>query len=77
MASPLQDATLGQASATTTGPRRRRGLKPVPTLAACLLLALLAWRHAVPDASPWLDIAAIAAAWAFLAAAKKYYARRD
>ena len=76
MAASLQQSSLEQAPSTTTAPRRRLSARPVPILAACLLLGLLAWRHLVPGATPWLDIAAIAAAWAFLVAAKRVYARR-
>ena len=77
MRAPLTEAVAGKAPSMPTGRRRHPGPKPVPALAACLLLGLLAWRHLVPGASPWLDIAAIAAGWAFLAAAKTYFARRD
>lgn len=48
------------------GPRRPSRLGLV--LAACLLIGLLLWRHVIPDATPWLDVAALTAAWAFLLA---------
>jgi hypothetical protein len=60
--------------AAAPGPRRPSRLGLV--LAACLLLGLLAWRRAIPDASPWLDIAALAAAWAFLLAVRTLLQKR-
>jgi hypothetical protein len=52
------------APADTRGPKRpsRLGL----ALAGCLLAGLFLWRQAVPDATPWLDLAALTAAWVFL-----------
>ena len=50
----------------TTGPRPRRPSCLGITLAGCLLAALLLWRQAMPDATPWLDLAALTAAWVFL-----------
>jgi len=35
-------------------------------LAFCLLLGLLFWRLAIPNASPWLDILVLSAAGVFL-----------
>jgi hypothetical protein len=48
----------------TTGPGRPSRLGIV--LAGCLLAGLFLWRQAVPDATPWLDLAALTAAWVFL-----------
>lgn len=82
MAAPKHELTIkSQTSAeaepsraSARGPRRpsRLGL----ALACCLLIALYLWRRAIPDASPWLDIAALAAAWAFLLAVRAYLQRR-
>lgn len=49
-----------------TGPGPRRPSRLGVSLAACLLAGLLLWRQAVPDATPWLDLAALTAAWVFL-----------
>jgi hypothetical protein len=76
MATPAQGASISTPSGEATapadaasgGPKRpsRLGL----TLAGCLLAGLLLWRQAVPDASPWLDLAALTAAWLFLLAVR-------
>ena len=45
-------------------------------LTACLLGGLLLWRHAVPGATPWLDIVLLAAVWALLLAVRTYLQRK-
>jgi len=62
------------ARAAAPGPRRPSRLGFV--LAACLLIGLYVWRQAVPGASPWLDIAALTAAWAFLLGVRAWLKRR-
>lgn len=47
-------------------PRPRRPSRLGLALAGCLLAGLLLWRQAVPDATPWLDLVALTAAWVFL-----------
>jgi len=61
------------ARSTSPGPGRPSRLGFV--LAACLLLGLYLWRRAVPGASPWLDIAALTAVWAFLLAVRAWVKR--
>jgi len=50
-----------------TTSRRPLRLSPLGLfLAFCLLVGLLFWRLAIPDASPWLDILLLTAAGVFL-----------
>lgn len=47
--------------------RRPRSLSPLGLiLTFCLLVGLLFWRLAIPNASPWLDILLLTAAGVFL-----------
>jgi hypothetical protein len=50
-------------------PTSRRPRSPSPLglfLTFCLLVGLLFWRLAIPNASPWLDILLLTAAGVFL-----------
>jgi len=50
-----------------TSSRRPRSPSPLGLfLTVCLLVGLLFWRLAIPDASPWLDILLLTAAGVFL-----------
>jgi hypothetical protein len=60
--------------AAAPGPRRPSRLGPA--LACCLLIGLYLWRHAFPGATPWLDLAALTAAWAFLLAVRALLRRK-
>ena len=71
MRAPQHDLSI--AAPQDTAPARTRPPGPRASrlglaLAACLLIGLLLWRHAFPGATPWLDLAALTAAWAFLLA---------
>jgi hypothetical protein len=71
---PESTSDAEPAPATAPGPRRPSRLGFV--LAACLLIGLYLWRHALPGASPWLDIVALTAAWGFLLAVRAWLKRR-
>lgn len=47
------------------------------TLTFCLLAGLLVWRFAVPRASPWLDVAALAAVAVLLLALRTFLKKRS
>jgi hypothetical protein len=82
MSAPQRDLSIGtptvrEAEADrASGPRPKRPSRLGLGLAACLLLGLLLWRHAFPDATPWLDLAALTAAWAFLLAVRACLRRK-
>jgi hypothetical protein len=78
---PAPQHELSIATPEETAPARTAAPGPRPSrlglaLAACLLLGLLLWRRAFPDPTPWLDLAALTAGWAFLLGVRAYLRRK-